>query len=122
MKFLLERGISQENMPEKFLASYERLEATRWICIALILCWVNVHSVGKLYTNLHIVYLSNPNLVIRIKGKEVNFGDEQINGAYGLEVLYIMEYEVKDVLLGVVWLSIYSHGERSHWVPLRLGY
>lgn len=81
-------------MTEKLLAFYGRLEATRWICIALKPCRETEHGVKEFYANLSMVYLSNPMIIIR--GKEVCFRDEWINKVYGLQNIDMRDYKAND--------------------------
>lgn len=57
-------------------------------------CKENEHWVRKLYSNLIVVKVSNP--VMRIGGKEVHFGAEQINRVYRLQEIDMRDYETKD--------------------------
>lgn len=76
----------------------------------------------EFYTNLSIVDLCCLNLVISIRGKEVHFKAERINGVYGLDNVGIRDYYPKDCDPSSWQLSIDAGGERSHKVPLRLRY
>lgn len=45
-----------------------------------------------------------PNPMVMIRGKEVRFGAKQINGVYGLDNIYMTDYEAKYFALGS-WLA-----------------
>lgn len=66
--------------------------------------------------NLSVVKFPNP--VIRIKGKEVHFGAEQINGVYGLLNVDIGGYEAKDYAPGILLVEHLCPGRKVSWATM----
>lgn len=84
-KLLLERVILFEKVLEKLPAFHDRLVAIEWQCFTSDHCKVNEQWIQEFYANLRIVSFSDPSIrIIKIRGKEVDFREEQINDIYGI--------------------------------------
>lgn len=89
---LPERGIYLENMSEKLPAFHDKFEVTGWRCFASDPC------IAKEQCIANISYVSFPdtfNVTIKIQGKSIRFGVEQINDVYELQHDNIGEFKEK---------------------------